>query len=69
MILTKLTFLSQTAKVVERLHRTACTKEEYYLLKALALANSDAKLEEPMALHKFRDVILNALSDCVSVVR
>ncbi|XP_026478216.1 steroid hormone receptor ERR2-like [Ctenocephalides felis] len=58
----------QTAKVVERLHRTACTKEEYYLLKALALANSDAKLEEPMALHKFRDVILNALSDCVSVV-
>lgn len=44
-------------------------KEEYYLVKALVLANSDVRLDECSALKKFRESILTALIDCVSVIR
>lgn len=39
------------------------------MLKALILANSDAKSDEPQALYRFRDSILNSLSDCVAAIR
>ncbi|XP_036151349.1 steroid hormone receptor ERR2 isoform X11 [Monomorium pharaonis] len=56
-------------QIVERLQRLSLTREEYYVLKALILANSDAKSDEPQALYRFRDSILNSLSDCVAAVR
>ncbi|XP_014219265.1 steroid hormone receptor ERR1 isoform X4 [Copidosoma floridanum] len=56
-------------QIVERLQRLGLAREEFYMLKALVLTNSDAKLDEPHALHRFRDSILGSLSDCVSAVR
>ncbi|XP_025156383.1 steroid hormone receptor ERR2 isoform X12 [Harpegnathos saltator] len=56
-------------QIVERIQRLGLTREEYYMLKALILANSDARSDEPQALYRFRDTILNSLSDCVAVVR
>ncbi|XP_070530357.1 estrogen-related receptor isoform X2 [Cardiocondyla obscurior] len=56
-------------QMVERLQRLALSREEFYVLKALILANSDARSDEPLALCRFRDTILNSLSDCVAVVR
>ncbi|XP_015171693.1 PREDICTED: steroid hormone receptor ERR1 isoform X3 [Polistes dominula] len=56
-------------QIVERIQRLGLIKEEYYVLKALILANSDARSDEPQALYHFRDAILNSLSDCVAAVR
>ncbi|XP_068893565.1 steroid hormone receptor ERR2 isoform X3 [Tenebrio molitor] len=55
--------------VVERLDNLSILKEEYYLLKALVLANSDVRLDESHSLKKFRDSILSALSDTVGILR
>ncbi|CAH0550131.1 unnamed protein product [Brassicogethes aeneus] len=54
---------------VERLDNLSILKEEYYLLKALVLANSDVRLDEYSSLKKFRDSILNALSDTITILR
>lgn len=59
----------QCIQIVERIQRLGLTREEYYVLKALILANSDARSDEPQALYRFRDSILNSLSDCVAAVR
>ncbi|XP_011644939.1 steroid hormone receptor ERR2 isoform X3 [Pogonomyrmex barbatus] len=56
-------------QVMERLQRLSLTREEYYVLKALILANSDARSDHPQALYRFRESILVSLSDCVSAVR
>lgn len=55
--------------MVERLESLSISKEEYYLVKALVLTNSDAKLDEYHSLKKFRDSILSALSDAMGVLR
>lgn len=55
--------------MVERLDHLSILKEEYYLLKALVLANSDVRLDEYRSLKKFRDSILSALSDTVGILR
>lgn len=59
----------QCTQIVERLERLSIAKEEYFLLKALVLANSDVRLDQFNVLKKFRDTILSALADCVLVVR
>lgn len=59
----------QCAHMVERLESLSISKEEYYLVKALVLTNSDAKLDEYHSLKKFRDSILSALSDAMGVLR
>ncbi|XP_012257460.1 steroid hormone receptor ERR2 isoform X7 [Athalia rosae] len=56
-------------QIVERLQRLSLSREEFYVLKALVLVNSDARLDEPQSLVRFRDGILNSLSDCVAAVR
>ncbi|KAL1110214.1 hypothetical protein AAG570_008291 [Ranatra chinensis] len=61
--------LIQCITILEKLQRTLVCKEEYVLLKALVLANSDVKLDEAAALKSFRDSIVFALTDCVSVTR
>ncbi|KAK0083168.1 hypothetical protein PV325_009226 [Microctonus aethiopoides] len=56
-------------QIVDRVQKLGLSREEFYILKALILTNSDVRLDEPQALLRFRDTILNALSDWVSVVR
>ncbi|KAI5636756.1 zinc finger, c4 type (two domains) domain-containing protein [Phthorimaea operculella] len=60
---------AQIAGVAKRLERAAALREECYLLKALALANSEARIDEHAALRRFRDSILAALNDAVSALR
>lgn len=60
---------TQIAGVAKRLERAAALREECYLLKALALANSEARIDEHAALRRFRDCILAALNDAVSALR
>ncbi len=59
----------QCVHIIDKLHKLSIAKEEYFLLKALVLANSDVRLEDASALKKFRDSILSALCDCVYVIR
>ncbi|XP_072930187.1 steroid hormone receptor ERR1 isoform X2 [Epargyreus clarus] len=59
----------QISGVTRRLERAAALREECYLLKALALANSEARIDEHAALRRFRDAILAALNDAVSALR
>lgn len=54
---------------MERLDSLNILKEEYYLLKALVLTNSDVKLDEYQSLKKFRDSILTSLSDAIGILR
>ncbi|XP_046402554.1 steroid hormone receptor ERR1-like isoform X1 [Ischnura elegans] len=56
-------------QIVERLERLGVVKEEYFIMKALVLANSDVKVDEFASLKKLRDSIMSALSDCVAVIR
>ncbi|KAL1488065.1 hypothetical protein ABEB36_015433 [Hypothenemus hampei] len=55
--------------IVERLENLSILKEEYYLLKALVLTNSDVKLDEYQSRKKFRDSILSSLSDAMGILR
>ncbi|CAK1549516.1 unnamed protein product [Leptosia nina] len=64
-----LDLFQQIAGVVRRLERASAQREECYLLKALALANSEARIDEHAALRRFRDTILAALNDAVSALR
>ncbi|XP_039757573.1 steroid hormone receptor ERR1 [Pararge aegeria] len=59
----------QVTGVARRLERATAHREECYLLKALALANSEARIDEHAALKRFRDAILAALNDAVSALR
>ncbi|XP_053613303.1 steroid hormone receptor ERR1 isoform X3 [Plodia interpunctella] len=60
---------THVAGVARRLEAAAALREECYLLKALALANSEARIDEHAALRRFRDSILLALNDAVAVLR
>lgn len=62
-------FLIQCIQIVERIQKLSLSREEFYILKALILTNSDVRLDDAQALYRFRDTILNALSDWVSTVR
>ena len=59
----------QCVQITQRLERLSLRKEEYYLLKALALSNCDIRLDDQFLLRKFRDSILSALNDCVYIIR
>ncbi|XP_077285084.1 estrogen-related receptor [Arctopsyche grandis] len=56
-------------QVISRLERISVLKEEYYLLKALVLANSDIRLDEQSNLKKFKDSIITSLNDCLNILR
>ncbi|XP_012285432.1 steroid hormone receptor ERR2 isoform X3 [Orussus abietinus] len=60
---------SHCIQIVERVQRLGLSREEFFVLKALILTNSDVRLDEPQALYRFRDSILNSLSDCVAAIR
>lgn len=59
----------QCVHVVQRLEKLSIRKEEYYLLKALTLANCDVRLDNHSVLRAFRESILAALNDCVFILR
>ncbi|XP_013170852.1 PREDICTED: steroid hormone receptor ERR1 isoform X3 [Papilio xuthus] len=59
----------QISGVARRLERLGAQREECYLLKALVLANSEARLDEHAAQRRFRDAILAALNDAVNALR
>lgn len=56
-------------QIIGRLERMSALKEECYLLKALALANSDARLDELAGLRRFRESIIASLNDAVAILR
>ncbi|XP_028031245.1 steroid hormone receptor ERR1 isoform X1 [Bombyx mandarina] len=59
----------QVSGVVRRLERAGAVREECVLLKALVLANSEARLDEHLTLRRFREQILQALNEAVAVLR
>jgi hypothetical protein len=54
---------------LSRFGRLSLAKEEYLLLKALVLVNSDVNVDEYIPLKQLRDNILSSLTDCVTVLR
>lgn len=56
-------------QIVSRLERLSLAKEEYLVLKALVLVNSDAHVDEFPPLKQLRDQVTAALQDCVAVLR
>lgn len=61
--------LQQVLGVVERLEQCSINKEEFLLLKALVLTNSDVRLQDNQALHRLRTNILQSLHDAVASIR
>uniref|UniRef100_U5EWZ8 Putative estrogen-related receptor err n=1 Tax=Corethrella appendiculata TaxID=1370023 RepID=U5EWZ8_9DIPT len=57
------------AQITQRLEKISARKEEYFLMKALSLSNCDIRLDNYGALKKIRDTILNAINDCVLILR
>lgn len=55
--------------VVDRLERINIYKEEYLILKALLLTNTDVHMDDASALKKLRETLLAGLIDVVSVLR
>nr|XP_045594742.1 steroid hormone receptor ERR2-like isoform X3 [Procambarus clarkii] len=60
---------TQVLGVVERLEQCGINREEFLLLKALVLTNSDVRLQDNQALHRLRQNILQALHDAVATIR
>ncbi len=59
----------QCVRTSERFERLGVRKEEYILLKALVLANCDARVDEANAIFRLRDSLLASLHNCVAVIR
>uniref|UniRef100_A0A0K8TSL8 Putative estrogen receptor-related receptor n=1 Tax=Tabanus bromius TaxID=304241 RepID=A0A0K8TSL8_TABBR len=64
-----LEFFAHCEQIADRLERLSLKKEEYYLLKALTLSNSDIPVEDGFLYRKLRDSIFSALNDCVYLTR
>lgn len=62
-------FYYHSVQLAKRLELLSPRREEYYMLKALVLANCDTILEEQSSLQTFRSTILNALNDVVFILR
>lgn len=62
-------FYYHCMQIAQRMERISPRREEYYLLKALMLANCDILLDDQSSLRAFRDTILNSLNDVVYLLR
>ncbi|KAH8339476.1 hypothetical protein KR074_004316, partial [Drosophila pseudoananassae] len=62
-------FYYHCMQIAQRMERISPRREEYYLLKALLLANCDILLDDQSSLRAFRDTILNSLNDVVYLLR
>ena len=54
---------------VDRLAACNIAKEEYLILKALILSNSDANVDNPVLTRRLRENLLSSLSDCAAALR
>ena len=57
--------------IVERLEQLGITREEFLILKALVLANSNSRVEDPSetSLLPLNETILTSLQDAVNFIR
>ena len=55
--------------VVDRLEHCGIHKEEFLLLKALVLTNSDVRIQDTQALLRLRQNILQAIHDAIGTIR
>jgi len=62
-------FFEKCMLIVERMERLGITREEFLILKALVIANSDCQLEEFSAIGRLRENLLSSLHDAVYFIR
>jgi len=62
-------FFEKCMLIVERMERLGITREEFLILKALVIANSDCQLEEFSAIGRLRENLLSSLHDAVCFIR
>jgi len=62
-------FVEKYMLIVERLECLGITREEFLILKALVLANSDCQFEEFSAIGLLRENLLSSLQDAVHFIR
>jgi len=62
-------FFEKCMLIVERLDRLGITREEFLILKALVIANSDCQLEEFSGVGQLRENLLSSLQDAVMFIR
>jgi len=62
-------FFEKCMLIVERLDRLGITREEFLILKALVIANSDCQLEEFSGVGQLRENLLSSLQDAVIFIR
>eukprot|EP00092_Neocalanus_flemingeri_P002918 GFUD01003121.1.p1 GENE.GFUD01003121.1~~GFUD01003121.1.p1 ORF type:complete len:557 (+),score=98.07 GFUD01003121.1:117-1787(+) len=62
-------FFEKCMLIVERMERLGITREEFLILKALVIANSDCQLEEFAAIGRLRENLLSSLHDAVYFIR
>ena len=66
---TELTPGVQCMILLDRLDYIGFCKEEYLLLKAVVLANSDCAMEDNVATEHLRESLLSSLQDAIQCVR
>ena len=59
----------QCMVLLDRLDYIGFCKEEYLLLKAVVLANSDCSMEDTVATEQLRESLLSSLQDAIQCVR
>jgi len=62
-------FFEKCMLIVERMEGLGITREEFLILKALVIANSDCQLEEFSAVGQLRENLLSSLQDAVHFIR
>merc|ERR1711892_1487172 len=62
-------FFEKCMLIVERMKGLGITREEFLILKALVIANSDCQLEEFSAVGQLRENLLSSLQDAVHFIR
>jgi len=62
-------FFEKCSLIMERLERLGITREEFLILKALVLANSDCIFEESSSVSHLRENLLSSLQDAVNFIR
>lgn len=56
-------------QIAQRLEQLSVSREEYFLLKAIVLINTDVRVESFAHVKRLREVMLSALSDCTNALR
>merc|ERR1712088_577301 len=62
-------FFEKCMVLLDRLDYIGFCKEEYLLLKAVVLANSDCSMEDTVATEQMRESLLSSLQDAIQCVR